>query len=208
MSDYLSSSQIRQILVRHKGDQQMLPEYLPPEAQDGKGADAHTELLGFKRDYDRYIQSTLEKFPNGATRDDLARHLTEQANMQGGTSAGPYLRATLLEAREIIAPGYDRPQQESPVMSAASALAALKEKHNDRESWTVLHEAEQQIPRQNATADDLARALRHVGDDYQKSGDDYMAETADILRDSLKDVQKTAPPAPMPAAKAPPPPRA
>lgn len=208
MSDHLSNSQIRQIMVRHKGDQQMLPEYLPPEAQNGKGADEHTELLGFKRDFDAYIQGTLEKFPTGASRDDLAKHLTEQADMQGDTSAGPYLRATLLEVREIIAPGYGQPKQESNVMDAATAIEALKQKHSDRESWTILHEAEQQLPRQNATAEDLTRALRHVGDDYQKSGDDYMAETADILRDSLKGIQAQPAAAPKPAVKAPPPPRA
>ena len=79
MSEKLTNSDIRRVMVGHKSGQRMLPEYLPPEAQGGKGADHHTELMGFQKDFDVVIARTLAQFENGADRNVLAEFLTKES---------------------------------------------------------------------------------------------------------------------------------
>lgn len=186
MSEKLSNSDIRRIMVSHKSGQRMLPEYLPPEAQDGKGADHHTELMGFQKDFDVVIARTLAQFENGAERNAFAEYLTKEALSQSGTSAGPYLRATLLEVRDVIAPDYLKNVAAKNItpMDAVTAIKALRDANADRDAWNVLDDIEKQLPK-NATANDVVALLRRAGDDYGASGDDWMAETADMLRGSL-----------------------
>lgn len=203
MSEHLANSQLRQIMVRHKVDQQMLPEYLPPEAQNGKGADHETELKGFKRDFDVVIAAALGYFPNGATKSDFADYLTEQADRQGPTSAGPYLRATLLEIRNIVAPGYGAPkEQPAKSLDAETVINVLRDKHADRDSWNILDEVGSHLPKTGAAASHVAAALKTIGDDYQRAGDDFLAETADILADTVRNMKPASPP-PALARKAP-----
>jgi hypothetical protein len=186
MSEKLTNSDIRRIMVGHKSGQRMLPEYLPPEAQGGKGADNHTELMGFQKDFDVVIARTLAQFENGAERNAFAEFLTKEAISQGGTSAGPYLRATLLEVRDVVAPDYLKNIAAKTVtpMDAATAIKALRDGNADRDAWNILDDVEKQLPK-NATANDVTALLRKAGDDHGAAGDDWMAETADILRGSI-----------------------
>ncbi|MEZ0260759.1 MAG: hypothetical protein ACAH80_07100 [Alphaproteobacteria bacterium] len=186
MSDKLKNDDIRRIMVGHKSGQRMLPEYLPPEAQNGKGADHHTELMGFQKDFDVVIARTLAQFENGVERNAFAEYLTKEAISQGGTSAGPYLRATLLEVRDVVAPDYLKNVAAKTVtpMDAATAIKALRDGNADRDAWNILDDVEKQLPK-NATANDVTGLLRKIGDDLNSAGDDYMAETADLLRGKL-----------------------
>lgn len=187
MTDKLTNSDIRRIMVGHKSGQRMLPEYLPPEAQGGKGADHHTELMGFQKDFDVVIARTLAQFENGAERNAFAEYLSKEAISQGSTSAGPYLRATLLEVRDAVAPDYLKNLAAKTVtpMDAATAIKALRDGNADRDAWNILDDVERQLPK-NATADHVTALLRKAGDDHGAAGDDWMAETADMLRGSLE----------------------
>jgi hypothetical protein len=180
----LSNGDIRRVMVSHKSGQVMLPEYLPPEAQDGKGADHYTELKGFQKDFDVVIERTLAKFPNGAGLNDFAEYLSREAISQGGTSAGPYLRATLLEVRDVVAPDYLKSIAAKTVapMDAASAIKALRDGNADRDAWNILDDVEKKMPK---NANDVITLLRAIGNDHAEAGDDWMAETADMLRGSL-----------------------
>ena len=184
MNEFIPNARIRQIMVAHKVGQAMRPEYIPPEAQDGKSLVPHsTELTGFQRDLDPYIERTLQKFPNGADSQEIAAYLTAEAMKQGPTSAGPYLRATLLELRDALAPDYFQTiaQNSLKPMSASSALAVMHAKYSEGTAEReVLDRATQNLS-PAATVRDLIQRLDSVADDYDREQQDWMAETADML---------------------------
>ena len=187
---HITHSTLRQQAVAHKTGQRMLPHYLPPEGRPGQGGpDAHTELQGFHRDYDRVLQAVLAKYPQGGERQEIGRTLTQLAAVQPPHSCGPYLRATMLELRDVVAPDYLRNIAQSRLAApeAAQNLAALQGGRPVDGAETVLADLRADLARRSETRPDLTARLNNLADDYARTGDDYMAETAAILAARSRD---------------------
>ncbi len=181
---HISHSMLRQQAIAHKSGQQMLPHYLPQEGRPGQGGpDAHTELQGFHRDYDRVIAPLLTKYAQGGARQDIGRTLTQLAAVQKSNSCGPYLRATMLELRDVIAPNYlhNLARQRLTPTSVDVTLTAIQAGRPVDGAETVLADLRTELTRRPETKPDLQARLSSLADDYARSGDDYMAETASIL---------------------------
>lgn len=82
-----------------------------------------------------------------------------------------------------------KPHPPIPALDAAAAAAALKQAHPDRDSWDVIDAASARLPQEGATSAHLAQALKELGDAWQDMGDDYLAETADILGSTLAGIE-------------------
>lgn len=180
----ISFAQLRQQIVQHKSGQRMLPHYLPPEGKPGVGGpDADTELKGFHRDYDRVTGAVLTKYENGGMRQEIGRTFTQIASVQPANSYGPYLRATMLELRDVIAPRYLETiaGQRLPAPEPDAVVQQVKAGRAVDGAEVVLADLAGDLKQRPDARQDVAARLKRIGDDYQRQGDDYMAETADIL---------------------------
>lgn len=187
---HISHSMLRQQAIAHKSGQTMLPHYVPPEGRAGQGGpDAHTELLGFHRDYDRVIGALLTKYVAGGERQDIGRTLTQLAAVQKPNSCGPYLRATMLELRDVVAPNYlqNIARRHLTLPTAEETLAGVQAGRPVDGAETVLADLNADLRRRPEVKPDLTARLHHLSDDYARAGDEYMAETAAILATRSRD---------------------
>lgn len=196
--DRIKPDKIRRLLVDHRNGQVMQPAYRGIEI----GADDNTEFKGFLQDYkSALLEPALQKFPAGATPREFSDFLHGQVDrLPVDFSAGRYLRASVAEIDDVLKEQHGLQRNEITVSKfmmtsadpldaapATQALDGLRKKHeNDGEAMEMLDEAQRQLP-PKATARDLARTLEKIGDGYSDRGDDFLAETADIMRGQIRD---------------------
>lgn len=187
---HISFSVLRQQIVLHKSGQRLLPDYIPPEGHPGQGgADADTELKGFHRDFDRVMEAVLTKYAQGGARQEIGRTLTQIAAVQPPNSCGPYLRATMLELREVIAPDYlpTLARQRLATPTFEQTMAALTSGRPVDGAETAIADLNAGLRQRPEARPDVPARLHQLADDYASSGDEYMAETATILAARARD---------------------
>lgn len=172
--------------------------FAPPEGKFGQGgADPHTELLGFKRDGHAQVISRLEN-AFGSKMDvpeqDVGDLLTTIAYEQRPNSAGPFVRYFALELRDNQCPDYikgkirqtfaaaaEKPDAEAFFTKIGQNLPVLNEDH-----LAIVDQVRTQLAGHAVTPARLADAFDSMGDDYYRSGQDYMAEIADELKNQAR----------------------
>ena len=196
MKGYISRDDLWRVMVQHKLGQDLLEEYLPPEGIPGQGgADAYTELKGFKRDYDANIlDPVIARFDAGGDRHEIADYLTQLADRQQSRSAGNYLRASLVELREMLAPDYVPPSRGASMGAANAApnandpagpaISALRGKYSDIDAQETLDDLQRRLP-QGATVQQAQRELAALERRYGDDDDQYRAETASMLKTAI-----------------------
>lgn len=136
------------------------------------------------------IQAPIcDQFPNGGTTQEIADALTNLAYSQKNASAGAFARHMLLNIRDRIAPEYltDKAEKAVAGTSAQDVIAHIESQATSSEAKEVFDNL--LIRRQNVTdgtAQDICDALKAIGDEYDRGGDDFLAEEADLLREQAQ----------------------
>lgn len=187
---HYTSDELRQVMRDSIIRQEWEEVFAPPEGKYGQGgADPTTELKGFKRDADNMIiEPMLNQFKSGGSIDNIADAFTALAYRQNNASAGAFARHMSLNIRNRIAPDYlsQKAEQQIPEMTADHIMEQLRDIAKSSDAQQILTNLEARTHgKDGMTAQTLVGELKSIGDEYDRVGDEFLAEEADLMREAV-----------------------
>ena len=187
---HYTSDELRQVMRDSIIRQEWEEVFAPPEGKYGQGgADPTTELKGFKRDADTMIiEPMLNQFKSGGSTENIADAFTALAYRQNNASAGAFARHMSLNIRNRIAPDYlsQKAEQQIPEMTADHIMEQLQDIAKSSDAQQILTNLQARTHgKDGMTAQTLVGELKSIGDEYDRVGDEFLAEEADLMREAV-----------------------